>query len=134
MHELGITRNIVAIVSEHAGSRKVRRVALEVGALSGVMVDAIRFAFDAVASGTALDGATLEIREVAGRGRCRTCGAEFDTPTLFTPCSCGCRYVDRVSGEELKITEYEFETQMGPKPTEAGEASAQSRTENHHVR
>ena len=37
MHEMGITRNIVAIVSEHAGPRKVRRVRLEVGMLSAVV-------------------------------------------------------------------------------------------------
>ena len=52
MHELGITRNIVAIVSEHAKGCKVARVALDVGRLSGVMSDAIRFSFDVVAPGT----------------------------------------------------------------------------------
>ena len=33
MHELGITRNIVAIVLEEAKGRKVKRVTLEVGKL-----------------------------------------------------------------------------------------------------
>lgn len=46
MHELGITRNIVAIVSEHAGDNKVKRVSLEIGKLSAIMPDAIRFYFD----------------------------------------------------------------------------------------
>ena len=52
MHELGITRNIVAIVGEAAKGRQVRRVTIEVGKLSGVMSGAIAFCFDVVAAGT----------------------------------------------------------------------------------
>lgn len=110
MHELGITRNIVAIVAEHTGGRKVARVALDVGRLSGVMSQAIRFSFDVVSQGTPLEGAQLDIRDIDGWGRCRACGAEFSTPELFTPCACGSRSVERLSGEELKIREFEFET------------------------
>lgn len=109
MHELGITRNIVAIVAEHARGRKVSRVALDVGKLAGVMSEAIRFSFDVVADGTCVAGAKLEIREIAGVSRCRKCHAEFDSPTLYTPCPCGNRDVERISGEELKVREYEFE-------------------------
>jgi hydrogenase nickel incorporation protein HypA/HybF len=110
MHELGITRNIVAIVAEHAAGRKVTRVALDVGNLSGVMSDAIRFSFDIVAQGTALEGARLDIRDIEGLGRCRQCYTEFATPTLFTPCACGSRDVERIAGEELKVREFEFDT------------------------
>ncbi|MEQ1651727.1 MAG: hydrogenase maturation nickel metallochaperone HypA [Hyphomicrobium sp.] len=110
MHELGITRNIVAIVSEHAAGRKVTRVLLDVGRLSGVMSDAIRFSFDVVSDGTCLKGARLDIRDIEGLGRCRRCNTEFATPTLFTPCACGCRDIERVAGEELKVCEFEFET------------------------
>ncbi|MFN2644439.1 MAG: hydrogenase maturation nickel metallochaperone HypA [Burkholderiales bacterium] len=66
MHELGISRNIVAIVDEAAAGRRVRRVTLEIGKLSGVMAHAVRFCFDVAAHGTALEGAELEIRETAG--------------------------------------------------------------------
>jgi hydrogenase nickel incorporation protein HypA/HybF len=66
MHELGISRNVVAIVGEAARGRRVRRVTLEIGKLSGVMSDAVRFCFDVAAHGTLLEGATLEIRELAG--------------------------------------------------------------------
>ena len=111
MHELGITRNIVAIVAEHAAGRKVVRVALDVGRLSGVMSQAIQFSFDVVAQGTCLDGSRLDIRDIDGRGRCRRCNAEFATPTLFTPCACGSRDVERLAGEELKVREFEFETE-----------------------
>jgi hydrogenase nickel incorporation protein HypA/HybF len=67
MHELGITRNIVAIVGEAARGRRVVRITLEVGALAGVQADAIAFCFDAVAQGTAIEGAALDIVAAAGR-------------------------------------------------------------------
>ena len=119
MHELGITRNIVAIVAEHARGRKVARVALDVGQLAGVMTEAIRFSYDVVAEGTCLEGAQLEIREIAGRGRCRQCHAEFETPALYTPCGCGCRDVERISGEELKVREYQFDSAIAVTPPAA---------------
>jgi hydrogenase nickel incorporation protein HypA/HybF len=110
MHELGITRNIVAIVAEHAAGRRVTRVALDVGRLSGVMSEAIRFSFDVVAQGTCLEGARLDIRDIEGLGRCRICATQFATPALYTPCACGCRDIERIAGEELKVREFEFET------------------------
>jgi len=66
MHELGITRNIVAIVGEAAGGRRVRRVTLEIGRRSGVMPHAVEFCFDVVAAGTPAACAVLDIRETAG--------------------------------------------------------------------
>lgn len=66
MHELSITRNIVAVVSEAAEGKRVVRVVLEVGKQAGVMPDAIRFCFEVVSDGTAVQGAALSIIEVDG--------------------------------------------------------------------
>jgi hydrogenase nickel incorporation protein HypA/HybF len=109
MHELGITRNVVAIVNAAARDRRVRRVVLEIGELSGVAPDAVAFCFDVVAQGTSLDGATLDIRRIAGSARCLKCNAEFDTPSLLTPCSCGSRRLVRLHGEELNVKSIEIE-------------------------
>jgi hydrogenase nickel incorporation protein HypA/HybF len=108
MHELGITRNIIAIVGDAAKGRSVRCVTLEVGKLSGVMSEAIAFCFDAVSQGTALEGARLEILEIAGCARCDECGAEFETASLFATCPCGSRRFVRLQGEELKIKSMEL--------------------------
>ena len=105
MHELGITQNIVAIVAEHAQGRSVTRVVLEVGALAGVMSDAVQFCFDVVAEGTPLQGAALEIRRIEARARCRACRVEFAQDTLFTSCGCGSHDIERITGEELRIKE-----------------------------
>ena len=67
MHELSITRNVVAIVSERAEGQRVTRVRLEIGRLTAVVPDSIRFCFDICALGTPLAGAELEIVESAGQ-------------------------------------------------------------------
>ena len=110
MHEPGITRNIVAIVGDAAKGRRVTRVTLDVGDLSGILADSIAFCFDVVAKGTALDGARLDIRRIAGRAKCQDCGADFATLTLYQPCACGSRKLHRLSGEELKIRDMELES------------------------
>jgi hydrogenase nickel incorporation protein HypA/HybF len=111
MHELGITRNIVSIVSDKAQGQKVLRVTLEVGRLSGMLSDSIRFCFDICAEGTVLEGATLRIVDVEGRGHCPACGAE---PVLTMPLgrcpSCHEPGLRIVTGTELNIKEMEVES------------------------
>jgi hydrogenase nickel incorporation protein HypA/HybF len=109
MHELGISRNIVGIVSEAARGRRVRRVTLELGRLAGVERDAILFCFDVAAQGTALEGAALDIRDIDGRARCNVCAAGFIVANLLTACACGSRRLQRLAGEELNVKSIEIE-------------------------
>ncbi len=109
MHEFGITQNIVAIAAEHAQGAKIQRVTLEIGKLSAIMPDAIRFCFDVCCKDTVLEAATLEIIEIPGLGRCRHCGAEITLEQPFGICSCGSVELDVIRGEELKIKELEIE-------------------------
>lgn len=67
MHELAITSAVVSGVREHVGDARVIRVVLEIGELAAVHPDALRFAFEVCAQGTGLEGATLEIVDVAGQ-------------------------------------------------------------------
>jgi len=108
MHELGITRNIVAIVTEHARGARVKRVALEIGKLSAIMPDAIRFCFDVCAKSTSLEGAELTIAEIAGLGSCESCGEKVALEQLFGRCVCGSRQIRCIAGEEMKIKEMEL--------------------------
>ena len=66
MHELGIALEIVDRAEARADGATVQRVVVEVGAMTAVLPDALRFAWDVVVEGTALAGATLEIIELAG--------------------------------------------------------------------
>lgn len=109
MHELGITQNIVAIVAEHAQGKKVNRVLLEIGQLSAIMPEAVRFCFDVVSQNTVLAGAKLEILETPGFGHCCECGEEVPLEKHTGRCSCGSLQINVVTGEELKIKEIEVE-------------------------
>jgi hydrogenase nickel incorporation protein HypA/HybF len=107
MHELGITQEIVAIVTERSGGAKVTRVVLEIGKLSAVLPDAVRFCFDLCTEGTAAEGAALEIIETPGRARCRACGGEVVLDRPFGRCACGGSDLEWLAGAELRIKEME---------------------------
>lgn len=109
MHELGITQNIIAIVTEQAKGQRVQRVLLEIGKLSAILPDAIRFCFDICAAGTIVEGATLEILEPPGLAKCCECGASVYLEHPFGVCDCGSRQLELKSGAELKIKEIEIE-------------------------
>jgi hydrogenase nickel incorporation protein HypA/HybF len=108
VHELGITQEVVAIAVERAAGRRVTRVVLEIGKLSGVLPDAVRFCFDLCAEGTDAEGAALEIREPLGRGRCRACSAEVALGGPLGRCGCGGTDLEWVAGSELRVTELEL--------------------------
>lgn len=109
MHELALVGSIIDMIGEHARGRRVRRVRLEIGKLTCVTPDAIRFCFDVAAEDTPLEGARLEIVEIEARARCRSCGRTFMQETLWAGCPCGARECDRMSGEELRVKEYELD-------------------------
>lgn len=110
MHELSITRNIVAIVSERARGRRVRALQLRIGALSGIDVPAVRACYALCVEGTPLDGSRLDVEEVPGAARCRGCAAEIPLSAPLGVCPCERRaLLDRTSGDELLIASMEVE-------------------------
>lgn len=109
MHELGITRNIVSICSEQAYGRKVTKIRLEVGLLSGMVPDAIRFCFDVCSQGTPLEDAKLEVIEIPGEGECASCGKRVPLQQVFGHCECGSSDLVCVAGKELNIKDMEVQ-------------------------
>ena len=73
MHELALMQSVVEAVSEQLENRRVLTIRLEVGRLTCVVPDALRFCFDVCTRGTALEGSKLDILERAGRARCSRC-------------------------------------------------------------
>jgi hydrogenase nickel incorporation protein HypA/HybF len=107
MHELGITQEILAVVTEKSRGAKVTRVVLEIGKLTAVLPDAVRFCFEMCSEGTAAEGARLEIIETPGRARCRACAAELTLDQPYGACACGSGDLEWLAGDELKIKEME---------------------------
>ena len=74
MHELTVAQTIVRTVADSAGRDRVTSVRVRVGALSGVLADALTFCYPLATRGTTLEGSTLVIDETPARGICRQCG------------------------------------------------------------
>jgi hydrogenase nickel incorporation protein HypA/HybF len=104
MHELSITQSIVDAVCERAAGRPVLSIRVQVGALTAVVPEAMRFCFDLVVEGTVAEGARLEIDLRPAAAHCRTCGADTELNDPIVLCRCGSADVDVVSGRELQIT------------------------------
>jgi hydrogenase nickel incorporation protein HypA/HybF len=107
MHEMAIVSELIDVCAERANGARVHRVVLTIGKLSCVLPDAVRFCFDLAAEGTALQGATLEIREKNGLARCRRCSASFTLDKPFGRCECGGTDLEWLEGEELGISAME---------------------------
>ena len=95
------------MVRERVGKERVTRVRLEVGRLTAVVPDAMRFCFEVCARGTSLEGAVLQIDEVPGRIRCARCGDETELADPIPLCPCGSAEVEVIAGRELRIKEVE---------------------------
>lgn len=103
MHELAITQSVVDAVLDRLPGRRIAVVTLEIGRVSGIEPDALRFCFELVTAGTGIEGAELEILEPAGRAHCRSCAAEFDVQSCVLLCECGSADVRLDSGDQLSI-------------------------------
>ena len=113
MHEMALTESIVEIATDAAkkqGAAKVKRVFVDVGALSHVESEALLFCFAAVSAGTIAEGAALEIDRVPGAGWCLDCGKAVAIAERFDACpECGRHHVQMTEGDELRVREIEVE-------------------------
>ena len=107
MHELALVQEMLDVIADAAGGARVRRVVLEIGKLSAVMPDAVRFCFDLAAEQTVAEGALLEIVETPGQARCRPCGAAVVLDGPIGRCACGSIELDWLDGMDLRIREVE---------------------------
>jgi hydrogenase nickel incorporation protein HypA/HybF len=107
VHELAVTQSVVDAVSEHVGTRRVVSVRVEVGTLSGIVADAMRFCFEIASGQTVLEGARLDIDERPGEAHCRDCGSDFTLADLVLLCPCGSADVKVTAGRDLVIKSVE---------------------------
>ncbi len=107
MHELSLAAEILRIVQDAAardGFRQVALLRLEAGALCGVEVDALRFALSAIAQGTCLAGARIDIEQPPGRAWCIECAAEVEIFSRADPCpQCGAVPLRPCGGHALRV-------------------------------
>ncbi|WP_439406274.1 hydrogenase maturation nickel metallochaperone HypA [Bradyrhizobium sp. DASA03076] len=111
MHEMALCQGIIGIVEEEARNRsfsKVKTVCLEIGALSHVAPEAIKFCFEAVAARTIVQGARLEIIATPGIAWCMACSMSVEIKQRYEPCpSCGSYQLQVTGGEEMRVNKLE---------------------------
>lgn len=111
MHEMSLAQDVLKIIEDAAHTQhfnRVRSVVLEIGKLSSVEPDAMRFCFDAVTAGSIAEHARLEVVETEGAGRCDACQSEMPLPSVYTPCpNCGSYRVSVIRGDAMRVIELE---------------------------
>ena len=102
-----IAANIIKISEEEMGKvhgKSIEVIHLEVGQLSGLVIDSLRFALDVSKKEGVLKNARIVIDEIPGRLKCLNCGHNFDADDFFTCCpKCNMYKLDVLSGKEMII-------------------------------
>lgn len=111
MHEVGLMQTALEMALEEmraAGASRIHRLCLRVGALSGVVPEALRLAFAAAVPGTPAAKAAFEFELVPVVCRCLACGNEFQPADVVYSCPYCDAFDSRVCrGSELELASLE---------------------------
>ena len=129
MHELSIARGLVEVACEaiagcNPSPAGVRSVLVRIGALSGVVADALEFCYELSVEGTPLQGSHLVVEEQPVVVFCPNCHenrvledvCRFLCPTCGTPTS------ELIHGRELELVSMELidQNESAHEPTSDG--------------
>ena len=111
MHEMSLCESILQILeaeSQKQNFSKVNLVRLEIGTLSHVEPEAMKFCFDAVTRGTLADSARLDIIEPPGQAWCMDCEKTVTIAKRYDACpDCEGHKLTVTAGEEMRIKDLE---------------------------
>lgn len=117
MHEMAIAESIIDIVTAKAesdGFTRVKEIRIEVGEMTGVVPDSLRFSFGFVSRGTLADGAELRVARLPITAACRGCGKGFTVKGIAFKCPhCGAASFHITGGKELRIVELDVDSGGG---------------------
>lgn len=111
MHEFGIAEGVLqaclATARQH-GAGKIEVVRLRIGALAGVVEEALTFAFAALAEDTPAQHARLIVEAVPVTCYCAVCDKEFEAPRFSYRCPvCETPSAEVRRGRELELISIE---------------------------
>jgi hydrogenase nickel incorporation protein HypA/HybF len=112
MHELSIAMSIVEMAQEEAERRSVQvdAIHLELGALSGVVKEALLFSYEVASGGTLLEGSRLVVKDVPIEVYCAMCQLPKTLASMQWFCcpDCGTPTSEVIHGRELVVTALEL--------------------------
>lgn len=108
MHELSIALRIVETVETALTDEPhvvVETVTVRVGALTGLVPEALAFSWEVATDDTRLRGSRLQIEVVDAAGFCENCGVErvIDSLQAFRCPACGTPITQITGGHEMEI-------------------------------
>ncbi len=113
MHEMSLCEGVLHVLQNEAkkqGFKRVKTVWLEIGDLSSVEPEAMRFSFDVVMQHSLAEGARLEIINTPGIAWCMQCAHNVHIKQRFDECpDCGSYQLQVTAGDEMKIKELEVD-------------------------
>ncbi len=112
MHEMSLCEGLLKALEDNAareGFRRVKAVWLEVGDLSGVEPDALRFNFSLAARGTLAEGAVLNIMQMPRMAGCEDCACSTPLSHCLDACPVCGRPLHATDGGAMRIRELEVE-------------------------
>lgn len=111
MHELALAQSMLDIVEDavrRCGAQRVDVIRLEIGTLSHVEPEALRFCFDMVTKDSIAQDARLDIVATRGEAWCMPCGKTVPLSGLGEPCpQCGSYQLSVSRGDAMRVLEIE---------------------------
>ena len=115
MHELSITENILKIALRHAeqaNAKRITRLNLVIGELSGVVGESVQFYWDMIAQDTIAAGSELHFEYIPASLRCLSCEHVFPMDGKSHACpQCGESRVVAAGGDDFRLESIEVEEQ-----------------------
>jgi hydrogenase nickel incorporation protein HypA/HybF len=102
--------NLVLEQAEKAKAKRVGKIRLVIGEMTGVVSECVQFYFDFLSKGTPAEGAALAIKAVPTQAKCRECGKVFELEEFDWTCpNCRGNNIEILSGKELFVESIEVE-------------------------
>ncbi|TAJ14977.1 hydrogenase maturation nickel metallochaperone HypA [Marinilabiliaceae bacterium JC017] len=113
MHEYTLAQNIMKIITEYSSTHngyQATEVVIEIGELSGVMIDALKAAVDVLVKNSEFACTEFIYSEKKAKAQCTQCGHEVAVSDFISTCSqCHSSRLDIIEGKELCVKSIAFE-------------------------
>ena len=114
MHEIGIMEHTLEIAITSAkkqNASKINQITMNIGKLSGVIPDALEFAFDVLTNKTIAENAILKINTIPVICYCNACQENFSPQEWFFECPKCHQFSNNIlQGKEIELISVEIES------------------------